>query len=137
MQNHETKVRSRPVILLLAVAGLLILAHGWWYSVERQARKLGSRQFSAQAWAQASQIQRGEMTASFLEQYNLSDFNSRKKVEALLGPQTSYFDYDSNVAYVVGPDTVRSMYGPGYLLVFEADKYDGQIERVFFFPDVE
>ncbi|WP_137173984.1 hypothetical protein [Massilia sp. HP4] len=137
MQNRETNVRSRRVILLLAIVGLLILAHDWWYSVERQARKLGSRQFSVQAWAQASQIQRGEMTASFLEQYDLSDFDSRKKVEALLGSQTAYFDYDSNVAYFVGPDTVQSMYGPGYLLVFEADKDDGKIERVFFFPRVK
>lgn len=130
--------QRRPVfVLLAAMIGLLTLAHGWWYSVERQARKFGDREFSVQAWAQASQAQRAEMTASFLEQYDASDFDSREKVEALLGPQTAYYDYDTNVAYVVGPNTVETMYGPGYLWVFEADKYDGQIKRVYFVPDVE
>lgn len=132
-------MRQRRLVplLLAAMIGLLTLAHNWWYPVERQARKFGNREFSVQAWAQASQMQRAEMTASFLKQYEVSDFNSRKKIEALLGPQTAYYDYDTNVAYVVGPNTVKTMYGPGYLWVFEADKYDGQIERVFFVPDVE
>lgn len=77
--------QRRPVfVLLAAMIGLLTLADGWWYSVERQARKLGDRDFSVQAWAQASQAQRAEMTASFLEQYDASDFDSREKVEALL-----------------------------------------------------
>jgi len=76
------------------------------------------------------------MTASFLEQYDTSNF-TRKDVEALLGKQTGYYDYDSNLAYVVGPNTVKNMYGKGYLLVFEADKDDGTIDSVFFVPDVE
>jgi len=122
---------------MLGIAALLILAHNWWHSVERQARKFGTQEFSVQAWAQASQMQRAEMTATFLEQYDVSDFNNRKKVETLLGPQTAYYDYDTNVAYVVGPNTVKTMYGPGYLWVFEADKDNGKIDRVYFVPDVE
>jgi len=76
------------------------------------------------------------MTASFLKQHDTRNF-TRKEVEALLGTQTAYYNYDTNLAYVVGPDTVRSMYGKGYLLVFEADKDDGRIDNVFFFPEVE
>lgn len=137
MQAHRqlSKQRFLAYLILAALATLLTLAFNWWYSVERQARKLGTREFSVQAWANVSQSQRAEMTASFFEQYDVSGFK-RKDIEALLGAQTSYYDYDTNLAYVVGPDTVRSMYGPGYLLVFEADKYDGEIDSVFFVPDV-
>jgi len=135
--NFPRNKRRRLTYMILAVsATLIVFAHNWWYSVERQARKLGSREFTVQAWAKAGQTQRAEMTASFLEQYDVSGFH-RKDIEALLGPQTSYYDYDTNLAYVVGPDTVRSMYASGYLLVFAADKYDGEIDSVFFFPDVE
>lgn len=51
--------------------------------------------------------------------------------------KTGYHDYDTNLAQVVGPDTVRSTYGKGYLLVFEADKDTGRIDSVFFVPDLE
>lgn len=115
---------------------MLGLTGCWLNSVENQARKLGAREFTPKAWATASQMQRAEMTASFLKQHDTTNF-TRKEVEALLGTQTAYYNYDTNLAYVVGPDTVRSMYGKGYLLVFEADKDTGRIDSVFFVPDVE
>lgn len=121
----------------LAIFFLMLGLTGCWLnSVEDQARKLGGREFTPAAWANASQIQRAEMTASFLKQHDTKNF-TRQEVEALLGTQTAYYNYDTNLAYVVGPDTVRSMYGKGYLLVFEADKDTGRIDSVFFVPDVE
>lgn len=117
-------------VLMLGLPGC------WLNSVEDQARKLGGREFTTEAWATASQLHRAEMTASFLKQYDTRNF-TRKEVEALLGTQTAYYNYDTNLAYVVGPDTVRSMYGKGYLLVFEADKDTGRIDSAFFVPDVE
>ncbi len=105
-------------------------------SVVAQARRLGDRPFTPEAWAMASQLERAEMTASLLEQYDMSNF-TRHDVVALLGPQTGYYDYDTNPAYFVGPDTVESMYGKGYLLVFETDKYDGDVDSIFFVPEVE
>lgn len=129
--NRPTKHRYWAIFLFT-----LGLTGCWLNSVEDQARKLGGREFTPEAWATASRLQRAEMTASFLKQHDTRNF-TRKEVEALLGTQTAYYNYDTNLAYVVGPDTVRSMYGKGYLLVFEADKDDGRIDNVFFFPEVE
>jgi len=50
---------------------------------------------------------------------------------------TGYYDYDTNPAYVVGPTTVESVYTKGYLPVFETDKENGKVERIFFVPAVE
>lgn len=129
---------TRPFLRLFCGIFLMVLGYaGYWLnSVEYQARKLGQREFTPAAWASATQMQRAEMTASFLKQYDTRGF-MRKDIEALLGKQTAYYDYDSNLAYVVGPDTVRSMYGNGYLLVFEGDKDTGKIDSVFFVPDIE
>jgi len=115
---------------------IFVLAGCWFNSVDDQARKLGSRTFTPEAWANASQLERAAMTASFLDQHDTSAF-TRKQMEALLGAPTGYYDYNSNAAYVVGPDSVRSIYGKGYLLVFEADKDDGRIDNVFFLSEVE
>lgn len=130
MRRPTFRVWGTTLLFALAYAGC------WLNSVENQARKLGQREFTPAAWSSATQMQRAEMTASFLEQYDTRGF-TRKDIEALLGEQTAYYNYDSNLAYVVGPDTVQSMYGKGYLLVFEGDKDDGRIESVFFVPAVE
>lgn len=100
-----------------------------------QANKLGHRKFSPESWAAASQIERGQMTASFLRQYDPTSLN-RRQIEKILGPSTGYYYYDNNPAYFVGPDTVSSIHGKGYLLAFDANKNDGQIERVRFVPEV-
>lgn len=126
-------IKCKSWLVFLVMFGL---SGCWLNSVEDQARKLGTREFTPEAWAAASKLQRAEMTASFLKQHDTRNF-TRKEVEALLGTQTAYYNYDTNLAYVVGPDTVRSMYGKGYLLVFEADKDNGRIDSVFFVPEVE
>jgi len=130
MMRPTFRVWGTMLLVALCYAGC------WLNSVENQARKLGERKFTPTAWASATQMQRAEMTASFLKQYDTKGL-TRKDIEALLGKQTAYYNYDSNLAYVVGPDTVRSMYGKGYILVFEGDKDDGRIESVFFVPGVE
>jgi hypothetical protein len=76
------------------------------------------------------------MTASFLHQHDATSLN-RTQLEKMLGHPTGYYYYDNNPAYFVGPNTVSSIHGDGYLWVFEADKDDGQIERVFFVPEIK
>jgi hypothetical protein len=105
-------------------------------SVEDQANKLGDREFTTVVWATASSLQRGEMTASLLRKHDLKRSNG-SDIVALLGHPAGYYDYDTNPAYVVGPTTVESVYTKGYLLVFETDKENGKVERIFFVPDVE
>lgn len=124
-------MRTPTQILLLS-----ILLSGCWNSVENQASKLGAREFTAETWATATDLQRGEMTASLLSKHDVTNFH-RKEVVALLGAPTGYYDYDTNPAYFVGPTTVESVYGKGYMLVFETDKYNGKVDRVFFLPAVE
>ena len=76
------------------------------------------------------------MTASFLRQYDVTALD-RRQIEKILGQSTGYYYYDNNPAYFVGPDTVKSIHGKGYLWVFEANKNNGQIERVHFVPEVK
>lgn len=124
-------MRSHLLTILLAAS-----ISGCWNSVEDQAQKLGTREFTPATWAKATDLQRGEMTASLLKKHDVTSLH-RTQIEALLGEPTGYFDYDTNPAYFVGPKTVESMYGKGYLLVFLANKNNGEIDSVMFFPEVE
>jgi len=108
----------------------------WTNSSQNQAEKLGNREFTPESWANASQIERGQMTSSFLRKYNPTSLH-RTDVEKILGKPTGYYYYDNNPAYFVGPDSVTNVHGRGYLFVFEANKNDGHIERVLFVPEVE
>lgn len=119
-------------ILILLAASLA----SCWNTVEDQARKLGTREFTPETWAKATDLQRGEMTASLLKKHDVTSYH-RKEIVALLGEPTGYYDYDTNPAYFVGPTTVESMYGKGYLLVFLTDKSNGDVDSVMFFPEVE
>ena len=121
-------------ILLIIILAMSISA--CWNSVEGQAKKLGTREFTPETWANAADLHRGEMTASLMKKYDLTSFH-RTEIEALLGEPTGYFDYDTNPAYFVGPNTVQSMYGKGYLLVFLTNKSNGDVNRVIFFPEIE
>lgn len=103
-------------------------------SVVDQAKRLGDQPFSKEAWAEANQEQRGKMVASFLAQH-APDSLSADAVKQLLGPPTGYYDYDENPAYLVGPQSVQSQYGKGYLLVFVTDKASGKITSVKIIPE--
>jgi hypothetical protein len=103
-------------------------------SIVDQAKLLGGEPFSKEAWASANQEQRGRMVASFLSQHAPGTL-SAQSVKQWLGPSTGYYDYDENVAYFVGPPSVQSRYGKGYLLVFIADKTSGKITAVKIIPE--
>lgn len=103
-------------------------------SVVEQAKLLGNQPFSKEDWATASQEQRGRMVASFLSQHAPGSL-SPEAVKQLLGPPTGYYDYDENIAYFVGPQSVQSKYGKGYVLAFVTDKTSGKIVSVKIIPD--
>lgn len=102
--------------------------------VSEQARRLGTQAFSQETWATASQEKRGEMVSSFLSQHDFKSLTS-SDIKTLLGEPTAYYDYDENPAYFVGPGTVESEYGKGYLLAFVADKASGKIIAVKIIPE--
>ena len=129
--HRASYMRFLGTVLLL----VLVLTACQETSTLDQAVKLGNQEFSPQSWAKASQVERGKMTASFLRKYNATELH-RTQIEKLLGHPTGYY-YNNNPAYFVGPNTVESIHGYGYLWVFEASKNDGQIERVFFVPEIK
>lgn len=104
-------------------------------SVEDQARALGSREFTVAGWAAGSQEQRGEMVASLLAKH-APDSLTVKDVTSLLGAPTSYYEYDEYPAYMVGPKSIQSDYGRGYVLAFVTDKATGKVIKVLFIPEV-
>ena len=120
----------RSVTASLLLAACLVGCSG----VEDQAKLLGTREFNEQEWATATQVQRGEMVASFLSKHKVSELTT-KDVNRLLGPTNSYYK-NQYPAYLVGPATVKSNYGHGYLLVFMTDNSTGKVEKVMFVPEV-
>ena len=105
-------------------------------STDDQARKLGARDFTAQAWMAGTQEERGRMIASFLAKYKVTELTGRQ-VKDLLGPSTGYYDYDEYPAYLVGPRTIKSEYGEGYLWVFITDKRSSKVRKVILVPPVQ
>ncbi len=103
-------------------------------SVTEQAKLLGTTTFTKKAWAVGSQEQKGEMVYSFLSQHEIKSLSARR-VEELLGTPNAYYDYDENLAYLVGPRSVESVYGKGYLLAFIPDKTSGKINAVKIIPE--
>jgi hypothetical protein len=122
--------------LSLAVLSVAVLSGCSGESIEKQAKKLGTQEFTAQAWAVGTQEERGQMIASFLGKYAVTDLNG-KQVRHLLGPSTAYYDYDEYPAYLVGPKTVKSEYGNGYLWVFITDKSSGKVQKAVLVPPVQ
>lgn len=96
---------------------------------------LGTRSFTIERWAAADQVARGEMVASFLALYPPAGM-TRRELTALLGRPTGYYEDAENLAYVVGPTTIKSPYADGYLLVFVVDQVSGRVARVIFVPDL-
>lgn len=97
---------------------------------------LGRRDFAPDTWAKATQVERGEMLASFLAKHPVDQLTA-SEVRQLLGPTTGYADYDEDPAYVIGPSTVRSEYGKGYLLIFVTDKRGGKVVEARLVPEVK
>lgn len=96
--------------------------------------RLGTESFSPEAWAGADQEGRGAMVADLLASNTLIGATP-EAVEALLGTPTGYYDYETNMAYVVGPKgEVESSYADGYLLVFETD--GGEVSKILAVPEL-
>ena len=105
------------------------------YTVEAQIHTLGDEFFTPQAWARGDQVGRGRMVASFLSQYPPERL-TRDDVRDLLGEPTGAADRPEDLAYLVGPATVESRYGKGYLLIFVIDRQTGKVTQVRIFPPV-
>ncbi|MFC5548642.1 hypothetical protein [Massilia aerilata] len=122
--------------LSAAVLSIAVLSGCSGESIEKQAKKLGTREFTAQAWRGGTQEERGQMIASFLGKHVVTELTG-KQVKDLLGPSTGYYDYDEYPAYLVGPGTVRTEYGSSYLWVFMTDKNSGKVREVILVPPVQ
>jgi len=123
-------------LLALALLSAALLPGCSRKSIEDQAKKLGTRDFTTQAWTVATQEERGQMIASFLAKYRMTELTGQQ-VKSLLGPSTGYYDYDEYPAYLVGPKTVKTEYGNGYLWVFVTDKSSGKVRKVVLVPPVQ
>lgn len=100
-----------------------------------EAKKLGHNVFTKDAWAASGQQQRGTMLHSFLTQQAQRKVTA-KEIERLLGPPTGYYDYDENLAYVVGPKSIQTEHAQGYLVVFFPDAQSGKIKDIRIVPSV-
>lgn len=103
-------------------------------NVAEQARSWGTKEFTPQSWAVATQEERAEMVFSLLQQHPPTKLKS-KDIQDLLGTPTGYYDHDENPAYFVGPKTVESEFGKGYLLVFLTNKATGKIDALKILPE--
>lgn len=122
---------------LLTYACVLLLMFGCGRApVAEQARVLGNREFTQQAWASGSPVERGAMVSSFLGKYP-ADQLTAEQVRQLLGTPTGYADYDEDPAYVIGPPTVKSKYGDGYLLIFVTDRTTGRVLETRLVPEIK
>lgn len=125
------------ILKIAAAIGMISLLSGCYAdSIESQARRLGSDQFDAQSWSQASQEGRARMLASFLQMHKPQSLTT-SDVRRLLGQPTAYYEYDENPAYVIGPKSVQSEFGKGYVLAFIADKATGRVVEVIITPQVQ
>jgi len=95
-------------------------------------KRLGTEEFTPEAWANAGQEERGRMIWSFFQQYKLSEL-TLGKIRELLGPSTvtsnnEYSPVNSGLwpAYSIGPEEL--MWPPenwfGYTLVFIVNPWD-------------
>jgi hypothetical protein len=75
------------------------------------------------------------MVASLLAKHTATSLTA-KQVINLLGAPTSYYEYDEYPAYMVGPKSIESDYGKGYVLAFVTDKDTGKVVKVLFIPEV-
>lgn len=81
---------------------------------------LGKKEFTKQKWDESSQEERGKLVYSFLYK-NKEKRLSGQDIFNMLGPSTAYYDHDHYPAYFIGPKSIESIYGNGYLLAFLID----------------
>jgi len=96
-------------------------------------QSLSIEPFTKEKWKSASQEERGKMLYSFLKTHEIRNMH-RKEIIGLLGEPTGYYDYEYIPAYFIGPDSVSSSYGKGYLLIFPNDESTGRVEGYEIIP---
>ena len=94
----------------------------------------GTDNFTTETWAQADTATRATMLYSMFKQHQFIG-SDRREVIDLLGKVTGYYDYDINIAYVVGKTgIVKTEYADKYLLVFIVDQ--GKVIEIKITPEL-
>lgn len=99
-------------------------------------KRLGTKEFSKDVWAKASQEERGKMLFSLFQKHDVTKMQV-EDIRLLLGLSTAYYEYDEFPAYLIGPESVKSDYGNGYLLAFPFDRETGKIIKYVLIPDTK
>lgn len=126
---------ARPLKTVIAILFASLCSGCVSDSIGQQAKRLGTDPFDEKIWSTAPQEDRARMVASFLEMHDPRQLTT-EQVRRLLGPNTAYYEYDENPAYLIGPKSVVSDYGHGYLLAFVADKATGKVAKIVIIPKV-
>lgn len=96
-------------------------------------KKLGDQPFTEESWSSATKEARAEMVYSFVTERDLEKLTAEDIIR-LLGEPNAYYEYDEFPAYLVGPDSIQSEYGEGYLLAFPVDRETGFVKKFVLQP---
>lgn len=127
---------NKAAILTISLILTLTLTACRQGEAKNKFKTFGTAPFSVEAWRQADQITRATMLHSFFETHDVSTMTATQ-LKTLLGESTGYYDYDTYPAYFIGPPTVTSQYGKGYLLYFVTDHSSGNIKSYGIIPEPE
>jgi hypothetical protein len=119
-------------ILILGLIAMINIFGCSSNSIE-DIKVLGTSEFTTEAWANASQEERGKMIFSLLKKHDVKKMKV-EEIKSLLGNSTAYYEYDEFPAYLVGPKSIKSDYGDGYLLAFPFDRKTGLIREYIIIP---
>jgi len=119
-------------ILILGLIVMMSLFGCSTSSIE-DIKALGTSEFTAEAWTNASQEERGKMVFSLLKKNDIKKMKV-EEIISLLGNSTAYYEYDEFPAYLVGQKSIKSDYGNGYLLAFPFDRKTGLIRKYVIIP---
>lgn len=119
-------------ILILGLIAMINIVGCSSSSIE-DIKSLGTSDFTTEAWKNASQEDRGKMVFSLLKKHDIKKIKV-EEIKSLLGNSTAYYEYDEFPAYLVGPKSIKSDYGDGYLLAFPFDRKTGLIREYVIIP---
>ena len=123
-------MKSKFITIILSFFGLV----GCSSNIE-DLKQLGEKPFTKENWQSATQQERAKMVYSFLKEREIRKL-SANEVIALLGKPTAYYEYDEFPAYLIGPKTIQTEYGNGYLLAFPINRETGLIKKFVLIPSL-
>ena len=129
--NTKSDQKMRYLIFLLVIFQLSCSS-----DVTVKTSKLGTSEFSVSSWSKGTQEQRATMVHSFLANHKVEGMEV-KEVYALLGKSTAYYEYDEFPAYIIGPKSIESVYGKGYIFAFPIDRSTGKVRKYIIEPDIK